>query len=75
MKKLFYSLAAIVALFATSCVQTDVEDTKLGGEGVVTLSIQTSGLGSRAINDGTKANLLTYAVYDTAWKKLDQGRS
>ena len=73
MKKLFYSLAAIVALFATSCVQTDVEDTKLGGEGVVTLSIQTSGLGSRAINDGTKANLLTYAVYDTNWKKLDQG--
>ena len=43
-----------------------------GEEAVVTFSVQTTGLGSRAvdINDGKKATELTYAIYDEAWNHL-----
>ena len=68
MKKLLFSLAAIVALVATSCVQADVEDINLGGnEGVVTFVIKTDALGSRTINDGEKATALSYGIYDKDW--------
>ena len=72
MKKLLFSLAAMVAMVATSCVQADVEDINLGGnEGVVTFVIKTDALGSRTgdakINDGTKADKLVYGIYDSAW--------
>ena len=68
MKRFTLLVAAVVALFATSCVQADVEDTTLvGGESVVTLSVETNGADSRTIADGEKAELLHYGVYDAAW--------
>ena len=77
MKKLLLSLAAIVALFATSCV-TDSTDTVLGaGEKcTVTLAVSTDALGTRTestINDGTKATKLSYAVYSSDWTFLFEG--
>ena len=71
MKKLFFSLAAIVALFATSCVTEANTDLRgAGNEATVTFSINTAKLGSRAYNDGYKATALTYAIYDKDWKHL-----
>uniref|UniRef100_UPI00405608A6 DUF6562 domain-containing protein n=1 Tax=Alistipes sp. TaxID=1872444 RepID=UPI00405608A6 len=71
MKKLFYSLAAIAALFATACTTDASSDVQMAGESKVTFSLQAKGLGSRAINDGTKATELTYAIYDGDWDLLD----
>jgi len=72
MKKLFYSLAAIAALFATACTTDASSDVQMAGESKVTFSLQAKGLGSRAINDGTKATELTYAIYDGDWDLLDK---
>ena len=63
MKKLFFSVVAIVALFATSCVQADIEDTLLvGGDELVTISLESPTMGSRAeeitIGKGLKATQL-----------------
>ena len=74
MKKLFLSLAAIVGMFAVSCTTDATSDVQMvgGEEAVVTFSVQTTGLGSRAvdINDGKKATELTYAIYDEDWNHL-----
>ena len=73
MKKLFFSLAAIVALFAASCTTDVTSDVQVGGdEAVVTFAVRTAGIGSRAvdINDGKKATALTYAIYDKDWNHL-----
>ena len=73
MKKLFFSLAAIVALFAASCTTDMTSDVQVGGdEAVVTFAVRTAGIGSRAvdINDGKKATALTYAIYDKDWNHL-----
>ena len=78
MKKLLFSLAAMIAMVATSCVQADVEDINLGGnEGVVTFVIKTDALGSRTeddkINDGKEATALSYGIYDSAWNLIKTG--
>ena len=75
MKKLFFSVVAIVALFATSCVQADIEDTLLvGGDELVTISLESPTMGSRAeeitIGKGLKATQLQYAIYDEDWNCL-----
>ena len=62
----------MIAMVATSCFQADVEDINLGEEGLVTFTINAPGIGSRAINDGTGATQLTYAIYDAEWKYLSQ---
>ena len=72
MKKLSILFAAMIAMVATSCFQADVEDINLGEEGLVTFTINAPGIGSRAINDGTGAKKLTYAIYDAEWKYLSQ---
>ena len=74
MKKLLFSLAAMIAMVATSCVQADVEDINLGGnEGIVTFVVKTDALGSRTINDGEKATALSYAIYDSEWNWIKTG--
>ena len=74
MKKSIFTLMSIVALFAASCTTDATSDVQMvgGEEAVVTFSVQTTGLGSRAvdINDGKKATELTYAIYDEAWNHL-----
>ena len=71
MKRFTLLVASIVALVATSCVQADVEDTKLVGNGSkVSLRVETNGANSRTIADGTEATSLQYAVYDEGWNLL-----
>ena len=70
MKKLLFSLAAIVALFATSCVTEANSNLSVSGEETVTFSIKTANIGTRSYNDGLKATQLTYAVYDKDWKHV-----
>ena len=76
MKKLLFSLAAMIAMVATSCVQADVEDINLSGnEGIVTFVVKTDALGSRTINDGAKARALSYAIYDSDWNWIKTGET
>ena len=75
MKRLTLLVASIVALVATSCVQADVEDTLLlGGEELVTISLEGPTMGARAeeitIGKGLKATQLQYAIYDEDWNCL-----
>ena len=62
MKKLFLSMLAAVTLFA-SCSQEEIV-TKTDGESLVSFTVTTPELGSRAIGDGATATDLYYAVYD-----------
>lgn len=62
MKKLFLSMLAAVTLFA-SCSQEEIV-TKTDGESLVSFTVTTPELGSRAVGDGTTADKLYYAVYD-----------
>lgn len=65
-------MLAVVALFVTSCVQSDVDGTEvaLGQKALVSLSVETSSASSRTIADGTKATNLQYAVYEEDWTFL-----
>ena len=61
MKKLFFAMMAIVALFATSCQKEN-----FGEETTVSFNIGTPEIATRAYSDGTTAaaNALQYAVYE-----------
>lgn len=67
MKKLFLSMLAAVTLFA-SCSQEEIVS-KTDGESLVSFTVTTPELGSRAIGDGTTATDLYFVVYD---ETLDQ---
>ena len=70
MKRIIYSLVAIVSLLAVSCVQEDTSVTQpIGSEALVSISVG-NGSASRAIADGDDTNELLYAVYDADWKLL-----
>ncbi len=62
MKKLFLSMLAAVTLFA-SCSQEELVS-QTDGESLVSFTVTTPELGSRAAGDGTTAKNLYYAVYD-----------
>ena len=62
MKKLFLSMLAAVTLFA-SCSQEELVS-QTDGESLVSFTVTTPELGSRAAGDGTAAKNLYYAVYD-----------
>ena len=66
MKKLFLSMLAAVTLFA-SCSQEEIVS-QTGGESLVSFTVTTPELGSRAAGDGKIANKLYYAVYDKEGK-------
>lgn len=58
--------AAAGMLFAASCTNDDLDVIKPGDEAQVTFSLEAeSGIDTRAISDGTSADLLYYAIYNT----------
>ena len=67
MKKIFFGMAALVAMVATSCQQTpDLAEVGVGGEtATVSFNLGTPQIASRAdFSDGTTASHLQWAVYD-----------
>ena len=72
-KKLFLSMfAATGMLFATSCSNDELEAVQSGNEAQVSFSLGLEGaIGSRAISDGTGADVLKYAVFDEKGKLLN----
>ena len=65
-KKLFLGMfAATGMLLATSCSNDELDVIQSGNEAQVTFSLGLEGgIGSRAISDGTGADVLMYAVFD-----------
>ena len=69
-KKLLFAMAAGAMLFATSC-QNDLDVMgNVGDEALVSFSITTPEMVTRAYSDGTTANVLEYAVYNAAGDRL-----
>lgn len=68
-KKLFFGLFAVAGvLFATSCSNEKLDAVETSDEAQVTFKLGLEGdLATRTISDGTKADMLVYAVY-----KLDE---
>ena len=63
--------AATGMLLATSCSNDELEAAQSGNEAQVTFSLGLeNGIGSRAISDGTQANKLVYAVYNSNGEAL-----
>ena len=70
-KKLFLSMFAASMLFATSCSNDELEVVQSGNEAQVSFSLGLEGaIGSRAISDGTGADVLMYAVFDKEGKRI-----
>ena len=65
MKKILLSMMAATMIFATSC-ENELELGAAGEESVVSFTIATPDMGSRAYSDGYTATQLQYAVYDAA---------
>ena len=63
MKKILYGMMAATMIFATSC-ENELEVGAAGEESMVSFTIATPDMGSRAYSDGTTATQLQYAVYD-----------
>ena len=63
MKKILYGMMAATMIFATSC-ENELELGAEGEESVVSFTIATPDMGSRAYSDGYTATKLQYAVYD-----------
>ena len=63
MKKFFYGMMAATMMFASSC-QNELEVGAVGEESVVSFTISTPDMGSRAYSDGFTATQLQYAVYE-----------
>ena len=65
-KKLFLGMfAAAGMLLATSCSNDELDVVQSGNEAQVTFSLAAEGgIATRAISDGTGANVLHYAIYD-----------
>ena len=70
-KKLFFGWFAASMLFATSCSNDELEAVQSGNEAQVSFSLGLEGaIGSRAISDGTGADVLKYAVFDEKGNRL-----
>ena len=63
-KKLLIAMSAIAMLFATSCQDDLGIDT--GNEALVSFTVSTPDMATRAYSDGATATVLQYAVYDAA---------
>ena len=70
MKKLLLGVAAIVALFATSCQQESNLGVKAGKTSTVTFNLNSPEIASRLFSDGTTATALQYAVYNAEGTEL-----
>ena len=71
-KKLFLGMfAAAGMLFATSCSNDELDVVQSGNEAQVTFSLAAEGgIATRAISDGTGADLLYYAIFDADGKLI-----
>ena len=69
MKKILYGMMAATMIFATSC-ENELEVGVAGEESVVSFTIATPDMGSRAYSDGKTATVLQYAVYNAAGEEL-----
>ena len=69
MKKILLSMMAATMIFATSC-ENELELGAAGEESMVSFTIATPDMGSRAYSDGTTATVLQYAVYNAAGEEL-----
>ena len=69
MKKILYGMMAATMIFATSC-ENELEVGAAGEESVVSFTIATPDMGSRAYSDGKTATVLQYAVYNAAGEEL-----
>lgn len=63
MKKILFSLMAAIMIFATSC-ENDLELGATGKTSVVSFSVESPEMASRAYSDGLSATKLQYAVYE-----------
>ena len=64
MKKFFFALVAFAAAaMATSCTNEVLPEAQLGDEAIVSFTVSTPEVASRAYGDGHTANDLYYAVY------------
>ena len=71
-KKLFFAMAAGAMLFATSC-QNDLDVMgNVGDEALVSFTVTTPDMATRAYSDGLTATVLQYAVYDANGEILPQ---
>ena len=71
MKKVLFGLSAILALFATSC-QNELDTVAAGGDtSVVTFSIETPELATRAYSNGETATVLHYALFDLETRNFE----
>ena len=66
MKKIFSGfMMAAAALFVTSCASDELTSSQTGGEATVSFSLALEdGIGTRAISDGSGADVLEYAVFN-----------
>lgn len=62
-------MAAAVIISAVSCAKEDISSSIGGGEVEVTFTANLADLGTRAIGDGTSANQVYLAVYETGKTK------
>lgn len=71
-KKLFLGMfAAAGMLLATSCSNDELDVVQSGNEAQVTFSLAAEGgIATRAISDGTGANVLYYAIFDADGKLI-----
>ena len=70
MKKFLYGMMAATMIFATSC-ENELELGAAGEEAMVSFTIATPDMGSRAYSDGYTATVLQYAVYDAVGNELE----
>lgn len=72
-KKLFLGMfAAAGMLLATSCSNDELDVAQSGDEAQVTFSLGLEGgIATRAISDGTGADVLMYAVFDKDGKRIN----
>ena len=71
-KNLFFMMAAGAMLFATSC-QNDLDIMgNVGDEALVSFTVTTPEIATRAYSDGTTATVLEYAVYQKVGEELQE---
>ena len=72
MKKIFSGfMMAAAALFVTSCASDELTSSQTGGEATVSFSLALEdGIGTRAISDGSGADVLEYAVFNEKGERV-----
>ena len=70
-KKIFTAMFVAAALFVTSCASDELTSSQTGGEATVSFSLALEdGIGTRAISDGSGADVLEYAVFNEKGERV-----